>query len=103
MIEARNIKRSFKMGETQVHALRGVSFLINPGDFVSMTGPSGSGKSTLMNILGCLDTPDDGRYVLDQTDVSSPHHSATNSAMEPVTRFSGDRLTRSSNPWMFSE
>ena len=63
--ELQNIKRNFQVGDETVHALRGVSFSINEGEFVTIMGTSGSGKSTLLNILGCLDTPTTGEYLLD--------------------------------------
>ena len=65
VIELHNIKRNFQVGEETVHALRGVSFTINEGEFVTIMGTSGSGKSTLLNTLGCLDTPTSGEYLLD--------------------------------------
>lgn len=65
IIEINNLKRDFIMGEETVHALRGVSFSIDEGEFVTIMGTSGSGKSTLLNQLGCLDTPSDGEYLLD--------------------------------------
>lgn len=65
VIELHNIKRNFQVGEETVHALRGVSFTINEGEFVTIMGKSGSGKSTLLNTLGCLDTPSSGDYLLD--------------------------------------
>ena len=65
VIELQNIKRNFQVGDDTVHALRGVSFSINEGEFVTIMGTSGSGKSTLLNILGCLDTPTTGEYLLD--------------------------------------
>jgi len=65
IIELDNIRRDFVVGEEVVHALRGVSFTINEGEFVTIMGTSGSGKSTLLNILGCLDTPTKGEYKLD--------------------------------------
>ena len=69
VIEIQNIKRNFQVGEETVHALRGVSFNINEGEFVTIMGTSGSGKSTLLNILGCLDTPTSGEYLLDDIPV----------------------------------
>ena len=69
VIEIQNIKRNFQVGDETVHALRGVSSTINEGEFVTIMGTSGSGKSTLLNILGCLDTPTSGEYLLDDIPV----------------------------------
>ena len=69
IIKLENIKRDFKVGDETVHALRGVSFTIYEGEFVTIMGTSGSGKSTLLNTLGCLDTPTSGEYYLDGTSV----------------------------------
>lgn len=71
IIRLDSIKRDFVVGEETVHALRGISFSITEGEFVTIMGSSGSGKSTLLNILGCLDTPTEGEYYLDNTPVSS--------------------------------
>ncbi|MBQ7553915.1 MAG: ABC transporter ATP-binding protein [Bacteroidaceae bacterium] len=65
VIELQNVKRKFIVGDEVVRALRGVSFTINEGEFVTIMGTSGSGKSTLLNTLGCLDTPTSGEYILD--------------------------------------
>ena len=65
IIELKDIKRNFTVGSETVHALRGVSFTIETGEFVTIMGTSGSGKSTLLNLLGCLDTPTSGEYLLD--------------------------------------
>ncbi len=70
MITMRNITKSYQMGENVVHALRGLDLEVSEGEFLAIMGPSGSGKSTLMNILGCLDTPDSGTYLLGGEDVS---------------------------------
>ena len=70
MIEVQNIIKTYKSGNVETRALRGVSFKINDGEFVAIIGPSGSGKSTLMHILGCLDTPTSGKYFFEGKDVS---------------------------------
>lgn len=77
VIQTKNLVKTYKMGIVEVHALAGVSFDIDRGEVVAIMGPSGSGKSTLMNILGCLDLPTSGEYILDG---------------EPVNKLSGDQL-----------
>lgn len=71
VISLQNLKKTYKLGDNTVHALRGVSLDIEGGEFVAITGPSGSGKSTLMHILGCLDRPTEGRFLLNGKDVSN--------------------------------
>ncbi|RPA66559.1 ABC transporter ATP-binding protein [Cyclobacteriaceae bacterium YHN15] len=70
IIETRDIQKTYKMGAEEVRALKSVSITINKGEYVAFMGPSGSGKSTLMNIIGCLDTPTAGTYILNDKDVS---------------------------------
>ena len=70
VIDIHDIERNFTMGDTLVRALHGVSLRIEPGEYVAIVGPSGSGKTTLMNVLGCLDTPTSGTYLLDGEEVS---------------------------------
>ena len=71
MIRLQDIKKIYAMGDNQVFALNGVDIHIEPKEFVAIIGPSGSGKSTLMNIIGCLDTADEGQYMLDNIDITS--------------------------------
>jgi putative ABC transport system ATP-binding protein len=71
VIQAENLRKIYKMGEVEVHALRGLSVQIERGDVVAIMGPSGSGKSTLMNMIGCLDRPTSGEYILDGVLVSN--------------------------------
>ena len=77
VIQAENLTKVYKMGEVEVHALNGLSLKIARGEIVAVMGPSGSGKSTLMNIIGCLDRPTSGEYILDG---------------EPVARLTDDQL-----------
>ena len=70
IIQTKNLKRSFKMGSQRVDALKDISFSANKGEFISIMGPSGSGKTTLMNIIGCLDTPSSGEYLLNNKSVA---------------------------------
>lgn len=70
MLEIKKITKVYKMGEVLVNALRGISFHIDKGQFVAIMGPSGSGKSTLMHIIGCLDHPSEGSFIMDGEDIS---------------------------------
>ncbi|MFK7048958.1 ABC transporter ATP-binding protein [Flavobacterium columnare] len=70
LIKISDIKRDFQLGDETIHVLKGIDLHIKKGEYVALMGPSGSGKSTLMNILGCLDTPTSGEYILNKKDVS---------------------------------
>lgn len=71
LVEVREIAKIYRLGDFEVNALNGVSITIEKGEFVAIMGPSGSGKSTFMNILGCLDTPTSGQYLLEETNVGN--------------------------------
>lgn len=73
LIDIKDIKRDFQLGNETINVLKGIDLQINKGEYVALMGPSGSGKSTLMNILGCLDTPTSGTYILNSKDVSQMH------------------------------
>lgn len=73
LIKITDIKRDFQLGSETVYVLKGIDLEINKGEYVALMGPSGSGKSTLMNLLGCLDTPTSGTYILNEKDVSKMH------------------------------
>lgn len=70
LVDVRDLRKSYVLGSQEVHALQGVSFKVDRGEFAAIMGPSGSGKSTMMNMLGCLDVPTSGSYVLDDRDVA---------------------------------
>jgi putative ABC transport system ATP-binding protein len=76
LISLENVTKIYRMGDVQVPALRGVSFIVEEGEFVAIMGASGSGKSTLMNIIGCLDKPTSGRYILDGQEISRLNRNA---------------------------
>ncbi len=71
LIQLENVSRIYKMGSSEVQALKGISYTIKKGDLLAIMGPSGSGKSTLMNIIGCLDKPTDGKYFLEGQEIST--------------------------------
>lgn len=73
IIDIKGITRDFPLGDEIIHVLKGIDLVINKGEYVALMGPSGSGKSTLMNILGCLDTPTSGSYILNGKQVSEMH------------------------------
>ena len=75
VIELDSVWKTYMMGEFPVHALRGISVKVMPGEFVAIQGPSGSGKSTAMNMVGCLDVPTKGKVLLDGIDISTLHES----------------------------
>ena len=71
IIQLEKVKKTYPLGKTEVHAVRGVSFEIQKGDFISIAGPSGSGKSTILNLIGCIDVPTDGQVIIDTTDTKT--------------------------------
>jgi len=79
ILQFQDVQKTYQMGEVRVEALRGVSFTVEPADYISIMGPSGCGKSTLLNLLGCLDRPSSGRYLLGGEDVSGMEDDALSS------------------------
>jgi putative ABC transport system ATP-binding protein len=79
IVQLKNVRKTYQMGSVTVEALRGVSFDIQPGDYISIMGPSGCGKSTMLNLLGCLDRPTSGHYYLGSEDVSQMSDDALSS------------------------
>jgi putative ABC transport system ATP-binding protein len=79
VIQFANVRKTYQMGSVTVEALRGVTFDIQPGDYISIMGPSGCGKSTMLNLLGCLDRPSSGQYFLGSEDVSQMNDDALSS------------------------
>ena len=71
MISLSNIKKQFKIGDQVVHAIKDLQLIVSPGEYLAIMGTSGSGKSTLLNILGCLDTPTHGEYLIDGHDITT--------------------------------
>ena len=86
VIRVEGMTRTYAIGQMRVHALRGVSLRIERGEYVAIMGPSGSGKSTLMNMLGCLDAPTEGRYLLDGVDVAQPQRGRAVGPAQPQDR-----------------
>ena len=75
MIQLKNVRKTYVMGDEKIHALDGVTLTIEKGDFVAVVGPSGSGKTTLMNVVGLLDVPDEGEYLLNGKDIKTAEDS----------------------------
>lgn len=71
VVELKDVHKVYPLGKTQVHAVRGVSFAVEKGDFIALTGPSGSGKSTILNMIGCIDKPTSGTVIIDGVETSS--------------------------------
>ena len=92
VIRLENISRHYKVGTVLVKALNSVSFSVQRGEYVALMGPSGSGKSTLMNILGCLDTPTGGTYILNNQDVSQLDDNQLSAVIIIPAGFSSDFL-----------
>src|ERR1035437_210576 len=93
VIEIKDLVKDYRLGEVPVHVFKGISFQIERGDFVSIMGPSGSGKSTLMNILGCLDKPTSGTYMLDGISVGNLNRDQLAEIRNKKIGFSFQQLT----------
>jgi len=93
VIEIRDLVKIYEMGEVQVRALDGIDLSVDTGDFLAVMGPSGSGKSTLMNIVGCLDRPTSGSYVLDDVDVSKLSRDERAGIRHPTIGFGSQSFT----------
>src|SRR5207244_7835551 len=87
LIEMRELTRVYQLGAEEIHALRGIDMVVGQGEYVAIMGPSGSGKSTLMNIIGCLDRPSGGQYILDGTPVEPSNDAELTAGSDTQIRF----------------
>ena len=93
LLSSVDLKKDYKVGETTVHALRGVSMEVEKGEFTAIAGPSGSGKSTLLNLIGCLDTPTDGKVFINDLDLANTARKNWPTYAERISASYSRRLT----------
>ncbi len=111
IVSLMNVKKTYPLGKTEVHAVKGVTFDICKGDFISIAGPSGSGKSTILNMIGCIDTPTEGEVTingkatsgLSDREITRLRHEVIGFISSPSTSFPFSRFTKTSNSPFSSE